>query len=35
MGSEGVDISWDISPVSSTVTVLSHRDEFSEECVQG
>ena len=30
MGNEVVDISWDVSSVSSPATVLSHRDEFSE-----
>ena len=29
VGNEGVDISWDVSPVSSPATVLSHRDEFN------
>ena len=29
MGNEGVDIIWDVSPVSSTVTVLSQRGEFN------
>ena len=28
VGNEGVDIIWDTSPVSSPVTVLSHRGEF-------
>ena len=30
VGSEGVDINWDDTPVSSPVTVLSHRGEFNK-----
>jgi len=30
VGNEGVDISWDVSPVSSPVNVLSHRGEFNK-----
>ena len=31
MGHEGVDTNWDLSPVSSTVSMLSHRGEFNKE----
>ena len=31
VGNEGVDINWDTSPVSSPVTVLSHRGEFKKD----
>ena len=31
MGNEGVNINWDVSPVSSPVTVLSHSDEFNKD----
>ena len=31
VGNEGVDINWDASPVSSPVTVLSHRGEFKKD----
>ena len=27
---EGVDVNWDVNPVSSPVTVLSHRGEFNK-----
>ena len=30
VGNERVDINWDVSPVSSPVTVLSHRGEFNK-----
>ena len=30
VGNEGTDINWDVSPVSSPVTVSSHRGEFNE-----
>ena len=30
VGNEGVDINWNVSPVSSPVTVLSHRGEFNK-----
>ena len=30
VGNEGADINWDVSPVSSPVTVSSHRGEFNE-----
>ena len=30
VGNEGVDINWDICPVSSLVTKLSHNDEFNK-----
>ena len=30
VGNEVVDINWDASPVSSPVTVLSHRGEFNK-----
>ena len=29
VGNEGVDINWYVSPVSSSVIVLSHRGEFN------
>ena len=29
VGNKGVDINWDVSPVSSPATVLSHRVEFN------
>ena len=31
VGNKGVDINWDASPVSSPVTVLSHRGEFKKD----
>ena len=31
MGHEGVDTNWDLSPVSSTVSMLSHRGEFNKK----
>ena len=30
VGNEGVDINWNVSPVSSPVTVLSHRGKFNK-----
>ena len=30
LGNEGVDINWNVSPVSSPVTLLSHRGEFNK-----
>ncbi|CAH3159461.1 unnamed protein product [Porites evermanni] len=30
VGNDGADINWDVSPVSSPVTELSHRDEFNK-----
>ena len=30
VGNERVDINWDVSPVSSPVTVVSDRGEFNE-----
>ena len=31
MGHEGGDTNWDLSPVSSTVSMLSHRGEFNKK----
>ena len=31
MGHEGVDTNWDLGPVSSTVSMLSHRGEFNKK----
>ena len=31
MGHEGVDTNWDLSPVSPTVSMLSHRGEFNKK----
>ena len=30
VGNKGVDINWDISPVASPVTMLSHPGEFNK-----
>ena len=30
VGNEGVDINWNVSPVSSPVTVLSHSGKFNK-----
>ena len=30
MGNEGVDNSWDINPVSTPFSMLSHHDEFNK-----
>ena len=30
VGNEGADINWDVSPVSSPVTFLSHRGDFNK-----
>ena len=30
VGKEGVNINWNVSPVSSPVTLLSHRGEFNK-----
>jgi len=35
VGTEGVDINWNVSPVSSAVTVLSHRGEFDKTVKTG
>ena len=35
VGYEGIDISWDVSPVSSPIIVLSHRSEFNKEETRG
>ena len=32
---EGIDINWDVSPVSSPVIGLSHRSEFNKEETRG
>ena len=31
VANEGVDINWDVTPVSSPVTVLSQRGEFNKD----
>ena len=33
VGNEGVNINWNVSPVSSPVTVLSHHGEFNKEII--
>lgn len=35
MGSEGVDVSWNVSPVSSPITVLSHHGELNKVIIIG
>ena len=30
VGNEGVNINWNVNPVSSPVTLLSHRGEFNK-----
>ena len=34
VGNEGVDINWNVSAVSSPVTVLSHRGEFNKVTIR-